>query len=225
MGIQTHDVEISTNNCNWVDDDFISPDIYLYTVPHTGTTFVMKYLHHIGFNSSLRTDDGKHKYYAIHSIPGYVEDNEICNRIVSKCPLENNKLLVTARHPHHCLMSHLARYENTHTHEEIFDMTCARWYHFLTTISNSMYMVFNLDMPQHNRHTDLTTLAYLLTGSSLAPDLESFTNEWKPENKFSKSRENPYMVKYAQDPSFINKFDLERLNAAVDWYEVVTSDP
>jgi hypothetical protein len=221
MPIKTHNSTIKTNNSNWEDDNYLPPDLYLYTVPHTGTTFAMKFLKIIGFNSELRQDDGKNKYFALHSIPNYLEQHPIHGKIVTNHPLEYHPMLVTARNPYDCLLSHIARYENDKNNSKIFNEVCERWDLFLETISMCDHVILNIDWTS-SRWNKIHKLIHFLKGDDAIYDtaaLSSFVNEWKAENSYSTKGKNPYLLDFKERDRILDQFDLSRLSDALSWYD------
>ena len=120
-------------------------DIYLRTIPHTGTRFVIAFLDYLGV---------KYQQWHIGWPPpfNYIEFDD------KRVPLDNvprtpeTRYIVTVRNPHHT-------WESLIHDGRTWSSTCLEWYNELIEFCKSREMVFVLPLDSQYKQQALTDLA------------------------------------------------------------------
>jgi hypothetical protein len=121
-------------------------DLYLRTIPHTGTRFVIAFLNYLGV---------KHQQWHIGwpSPPDYIQFDD------KRVDLDNvprvegvTRYIVTARNPHHT-------WESLKFDGRTWGSTCLEWYDELVAFCESKERVFVLPLDTPDQQQALTDLA------------------------------------------------------------------
>jgi len=120
-------------------------DIYLRTIPHTGTRFVMTLLNYLGV---------KHQQWHIGWPPPYnyidFDDKRVPLDNVPRTP--ETRYIVTARNPYHT-------WESLKFDGRTWFMTCLEWYDELVAFCKSKERVFVLPLDAPDKQQAITDLA------------------------------------------------------------------
>ena len=191
-------------------------NVILYTVPHTGTNFVGKFL------NTLRIPENKLRYGlgpTNTSYSGYIrihatQLDDIA--IVSQYHLAQLRLLtsskptiITARDPYLSAI----RYIKPGEHRKM-SLLKKRWDRFFKTIPTLNHHIIDIGIQEENRYTHLCDAADFLKVKYSEQKIKTFADAWKPENETTSDAKTKY-IETGKLPEF---YDWSLLDEAVAWY-------
>ena len=171
--------------------------IGLYTVPHTGTHFAMRYFDILGFYpEAIVAPDNYHHRHAGYKKHDWEEFSQL-------------KCVVMARDPYLCAIRFL------HNGQTIED--CAKcWTDFIESCNDLDHFVLNLDIEKKDRLEHLYQVADFIGRCSdkYESKIRTYADEWLPVKGTNNLMKEEYM-KSGKLPAGHN---WELLNEAVEWY-------
>jgi len=171
--------------------------IGLYTIPHTGTNFVMQYFALLGFRPGtiVAPETYVHRH-AGHKKPNWDH-------------FANFPCIITARDPYLCALRFI------HNGQTIDD--CAKcWDDFLSSYESLNYTILDIGTRPSNRHNQLLSIATFVNKDPIryATQIQEYANSWLPV----KSTSSELKRQYLETGSLPTSFDWSPLNRAVAWY-------
>ena len=179
--------------------------IYLHTVPHTGTHFVMK-----AFTNVFKLEKCK-DWYRTHTpraMPGHlkVHEQEMIDSAL-RAPI----VVVTARDPYLSAIRWLGRPGRT-----VQDMGWA-WQHFFKVLEKRQPFIVDIGCREADRFKHLCDLGDYLGVEYNIKDVQEFANAWKPEYSSDTGAKKSYLQTGVLPHPRKGSWNL--LDEAVEWYK------
>jgi hypothetical protein len=176
-------------------------NVILYTVPHSGTNFVEKFLNTLGITESIirihvtQLDDAK-----------IIESQHHLTQL--EMLASSKPTIITARDPYLSAIRLLQREHRTMT------LLKKRWDRFFKTIPTMNYHIIDIGVKEEDRYTHLCQAADFLKVKYSEQKVRAFADEWKPENETTSDAKTKYL-ETGELPEF---YDWSLLDEAVEWY-------
>lgn len=179
-------------------------NIVIYTVPHTGTNFVKKFLETLGTPKS--------EYIRIHATQ--LDDAKIIlspHHLTQLEMLASSKpTIITARDPYLSAIRLLNRHGSDHT----ITLLKRRWDRFFKTIPTMNCHIIDIGVREEDRYTHLCQAADFLKVKYSEQNIRAFADAWKPENETTSDAK----TKYLETGKLSEFYDWSLLDEAVSWY-------
>jgi hypothetical protein len=183
-------------------------DPILFTIPHSGTRFTIGYFEFLGFRrwninlSKLRriTDVGVlfHQQHTGEWMQqGHFQPS-------AKYALENNKVIVTVRHPHLVLDTFLAR-------GKTLEINIECWKSLIEWLPKTDHYIFDIGCAENRRFQQMYGILEHIGANNLDTYriTQEYVEEWKPMNVTPNKN--------------IEVHDYSELDFAVEWYKNLPS--
>ena len=175
-------------------------NVILYTIPHTGTNFVEKFLNSLGVTDSI---------IRIHVTQ--LDDAEIVSQhhlTQLKMLTNSSPTIITARDPYLTAIRFLKREHRT------MALLKKRWDRFFKTIPTMNCHIIDIGVKEEDRYTHLCQAADFLEVKYSEQKVRAFADAWKPENETTSDAK----TKYLETGELSEFYDWSLLDEAVEWY-------
>ena len=176
-------------------------NIVIYTVPHTGTNFVRKFL------DTLETTENIIRIHATH-----LDDTEMVSQhhlTQLRILASSSPTIITARDPYLSAIRFLKREHRKMTFLK------KRWDRFFKTVPTMNYHIIDIGVKEEDRYTHLCQAADFLKIKYSEQKVRAFADAWKPVNETTSDAKTKYL-----DTGELSKFhDWSLLDDAVSWYK------
>lgn len=178
----------------------------LYTVPHTGTNFVAKFLDEIGL-------DPGNDFWRIHAYR--IPDDEVSagQLMMEQKVLDADKAIVTARDPYLSAI----RYFHQSSRANLIHLNWS-WGRFFNVINSRDYYLVDIGCRKEDRLEMMNGLLSYLGYECDADIVEKFVSEWKPENSSDSKAKQDYLENGTL-PALNASETWDLLSDAVEWYK------
>lgn len=184
--------------------------IHLYTVPHTGTHFVMK-----AFADVFNLEECKDwcRTHTPRAIPGRLQLHE--QKMIDSA-LQAPIVVVTARNPYLSAIRWINRPGRT-----VEDIGWA-WQHFFKVLENRKLFVVDVGCREADRFKHLCDLGDYLSVQYSTKDVQEFANAWKPEHSSNTGAKKTYLQTGTLPHP--RKGSWEVLDDAASWYKNLSTN-
>lgn len=178
----------------------------LYTMPHTGTNFIVKFFEAIGQEQTKTW----RRWHAFQIHPKEITDGQL---FIEQRIKNTPGLVVTARNPYLSAIRHF----HSSSNGNLIDLHYG-WGRFFDMIESRGHFVVDIGCKEENRFDHLCDLVKYLNLECDTDIIKQFADKWKPENTSDSKAKNDYL-KNGTLPVLKHGESWDLIADAVSWYK------